>query len=122
MLALSIRQPYAWLILHGGKDIENRTWPTARRGPCLIHAGLQWFVHPREWPSEFDGLDLPPPAEIPRGGIVGRVDIMDCVTRYKSQWFEGPYGLVMRNRQPLPFVPFPGRLGFFDVPDSLLLR
>lgn len=36
--ALSVRQPWAWLILHAGKDIENRTWRTRYRGPLLIHA------------------------------------------------------------------------------------
>jgi hypothetical protein len=38
MKALSIRQPWAWLILHAGKDIENRDWPTRFRGRFLIHA------------------------------------------------------------------------------------
>lgn len=36
--ALSIRQPWAWLILHAGKDIENRTWQTYQRGWFAIHA------------------------------------------------------------------------------------
>ena len=38
MLALSIRQPWASLILNAGKDIENRCWPTKVRGRILIHA------------------------------------------------------------------------------------
>jgi hypothetical protein len=38
MKALSIRQPWAWLILNAGKDIENRDWPTHFRGRFLIHA------------------------------------------------------------------------------------
>jgi hypothetical protein len=37
--ALSIRQPWAWLIVTGYKDIENRSWRTNYRGPLLIHAG-----------------------------------------------------------------------------------
>lgn len=37
--ALSIRQPWAWLILHAGKDVENRTWASRYRGPLLVHAG-----------------------------------------------------------------------------------
>ena len=37
---LSVRQPWAWLIVHGYKDIENRTWPTRHRGDTVIHAGL----------------------------------------------------------------------------------
>ena len=32
MKALSIQQPWAWLIAHGKKDVENRTWATAFRG------------------------------------------------------------------------------------------
>ncbi len=35
---LSIRQPYAWAVVHGIKDIENRSWRTHYRGPLLIHA------------------------------------------------------------------------------------
>ena len=33
MKCLSIRQPWAWAIIHAGKDIENRCWPTSYRGP-----------------------------------------------------------------------------------------
>src|SRR5690606_36026391 len=36
---LSIRQPWAWLICNGGKDIENRNWRTLYRGHVFIHAG-----------------------------------------------------------------------------------
>jgi len=39
MKAILIRQPWAWLIVHGYKDVENRTWSTKYRGPILIHAG-----------------------------------------------------------------------------------
>ncbi len=35
---LSLRQPWAWLIVNGYKDIENRSWRTNHRGPLLIHA------------------------------------------------------------------------------------
>lgn len=38
MKALSIRQPWAWLIVNGFKDIENRSWDTKYRGLVLIHA------------------------------------------------------------------------------------
>jgi hypothetical protein len=37
--ALTIRQPWAWATIYGGKDVENRRWRTAYRGPLLIHAG-----------------------------------------------------------------------------------
>ena len=39
---LTVRQPWAWAIIHGGKDVENRTRNIAGayRGPVAIHAGL----------------------------------------------------------------------------------
>jgi hypothetical protein len=38
MKALSVRQPWAWLIVNNYKPYENRTWSTKVRGPILIHA------------------------------------------------------------------------------------
>jgi hypothetical protein len=40
MMALTIRQPWAWAIAAAGKDVENRSWHTGYRGPLAIHAGL----------------------------------------------------------------------------------
>jgi len=121
MKALSIRQPWAWLILHAGKDIENRDWqprnPALRfRGTCLIHAGIA--VHPindelRAWVRATSGVDLPRSEQLPRGGIVGQVDVIDVVRESSSPWFEGPCGLVLANAKPLPFISCRGCLGFF---------
>ena len=43
MRALTVQQPWAWAIVHGGKDVENRTRNLAGsyRGPVAIHAGMQ---------------------------------------------------------------------------------
>lgn len=130
MIALSIRQPWAWLILHGGKDIENRTWGTKVRGRILIHASAGMTVG--EWE---DGVffairarsgkghppvTMPGPKQIERGGIVGSVEIVDCVTASESPWYMGSVGFVLRDPRPLPFTPWKGQLGFFDVPESAL--
>lgn len=124
MIALSIRQPWAWLILNGAKDIENRDWKTNFRGRVLLHVGK---VMTR---SEYeDGLnhllfyggpqiDLPPMDQLVRGGVVGAVDIVDCVEHSESPWFFGPFGFVLRNPTPMPFMPWKGKLGFFNVPES----
>jgi hypothetical protein len=56
--------------------------------------------------------------ELPRGGIIGSVELTDCVggTIFNaSPWFFGPYGFVLANPEPLPFQPLKGKLGFFDV-------
>lgn len=40
--AITVKQPWAWAIAHGGKNIENRSRPLAYRGQLLIHAGVSW--------------------------------------------------------------------------------
>ena len=57
MKALSIRQPWAWLILHGGKDIENRDWATRFRGRVLIHASKG--VTQDEWSDAWEFSKAP---------------------------------------------------------------
>lgn len=120
MKALSILQPWAWLIVQGHKDIENRTWWTAQRGRILVHAGKKYdrimhAVYAREFREDF-GIELPALEEMPRGGIVGEVDIIDCVRDHSSRWKDdGSWGFVLRNATPLPFRPYRGQLGFFEV-------
>lgn len=122
MKALSIRQPYAWLIVNGFKDIENRTWPTYFRGRVLIHAGVNYpkrdYRDDAEDYSDEYGIEYPPREQM-IGGIVGVATITDCVRESKSKWFNGPYGFVLTDAKPLPFLACPGKLSFFDVPDDV---
>lgn len=119
ILALSIRQPWAWLILNAGKDIENRDWPTRYRGPILIHVGKGMTRD--EYESGADAawhvrqMELPPFEKLERGGIVGEAALVDCVTESSSPWFAGKYGFVLRDVRPVPFRPYRGALGFFEV-------
>ena len=111
MKALSIRQPWAWLILHAGKDIENRSWPTNYRGRVLIHASKGMTRSEYEQACDFVYTNVHPSIAIPtfetldHGGIVGEVEITDCVKDSCSWWFECPYGFVLANPKPLPFHP-----------------
>lgn len=114
--ALSIRQPWAWLIVNGHKDIENRSRRTHLRGKILIHAAKG--MTPEEYTAadeiaESQGVKLPAFEELERGGIVGQVEITDCVDVDASPWFFGEWGYVLKNGQPLPFQPCRGALGFF---------
>ncbi len=109
MKALSIRQPYADLLL-GPKDVENRTWPTSFRGRCYIHASKTV-----DWEAELTiGRQYPGRREL--GAIIGEMTIVDCVTESDSEWFEGPYGFVRTNpvRYARP-IPMKGHLGLWDV-------
>ncbi len=131
-LALSIRQPWAFLICKGYKDIENRDW----RVPSLrlfalpkriyIHAGLkpdEDAVSQAGWMWIKERLTTKTFGEIygytwkellTFGAIIGEVDITDCVTDSESPWFEGEYGFTLANavlyENP---IPCRGQLGFF---------
>lgn len=122
MKALSIRQPYAWLIANGIKDIENRDWPTKFRGRVLIHAGVTYpkrdYADDAEDYSDMYGIEYPQREQM-IGGIVGVATIIDCVTKSDSQCFLGMYGFVLADAKPLPLVPCKGQLGFFDVPPEV---
>lgn len=112
---LSVRQPWAHLIIHGSKSIENRSWATKYRGPFLIHASLKID---REACREH-GLD---PDQLETGGVVGVAEIVDCVTKHRSRWFRGSYGFVLRNRRSVRFVKWTGSLGLREAPARLLKK
>lgn len=125
MITLSIRQPWAWLIVNGHKDIENRDWHTYRTGQVLIHAGktmARRYYDDVLYSLEVDTdvpkavIDSIPAYEaLERGGVVGVATIAGCVIASDSPWFQGPYGFVMRDARPLPFFAVNGKLGLFDV-------
>lgn len=143
MKALSIRQPWAWLILRPDikdpaarqeaaaagvlKLVENRTWTTEYRGRILVHAAKGMtkaeYLSGRDMIHQVT-LDIPDsfplPDQLERGGIVGAVDIVGCcITSSSSRWHTpGLIGLLLANPEPLPFRAMPGKLGLFEVPDA----
>lgn len=112
--AISIRQPWAWMIINRYKDIENRTWKSNYRGRILIHASKTIDRQGVELMREiFENENEYFPSEFDTGGIIGSVLIKDCVTSHKSPWFTGPYGFVLAKPRELPFYPVRGRLGIW---------
>jgi hypothetical protein len=128
MLALSVKQPWAALLVSGCKTIEVRRWPTARRGRVLIHAARRADERSEAW--EKVPRELLPLVRL-RGGIIGAGTLTGCVTyrtldafaadegrhRIAPDWFEGPflYGFLFANLSVLPFRRCRGRMGFFHV-------
>jgi len=126
--ALSIKMPWAYLIARGVKDIENRTWKTNFRGRVYIHAGKRFdntaLSHHHLIRLKEDGglIDMDSAGAIvwlnlvwQYSAIIGEVDIVDCVTKSSSPWFEGPYGFVLAN--PVKYdkwIPCLGRQRFFE--------
>lgn len=120
MKALSIKQPWASLIIYGGKDIENRTWGTSYRGRILILASKErdeWefeaarhLIEEKGLAKEYDVLPW-----MNDGGVIGSVEVVDCVKQSDSPWFCGPVGWVLKHPKPLVFRPVKGRLGLWDM-------
>jgi hypothetical protein len=126
MKALCVCQPWAWLIIHGYKDIENRSWSTAYRGPLLIVASKcktpTWKRNVFSSPEMeaalhklLRRLKIKLPETFESGGVVGRVVLSDCLRASESPWFVGPVGWLLTDAEPLPFTPVRGRLKLFDV-------
>ncbi|MEM9552083.1 MAG: hypothetical protein AAGA05_12970 [Pseudomonadota bacterium] len=121
-LALSVRQPWAWAILHGGKIIENRSAGAIRSGGmttgtiCLhaasgmTEAEYQWGV----WRLQRHGVTAPRPDSLPRRAIIGTVEVVDIIDRSDSEWFGGEMGLVLENPRAIDPIPAKGKLGYFE--------
>lgn len=116
--AISIRQPWAELILCGRKTVEIRSWSTEYRGPLWIHTGLKGSPE-LERAFGFSGLF--------KGGYVGRVVLSAIVPLDRNRWETwkmkhcdpgnykpGLYAWILssphRLRSPIPST---GRLGLF---------
>jgi hypothetical protein len=112
MKAISIRQPWAFLILNHGKDIENRKWKTSFRGRVLIHASKTID----EEAVKLHGLEN---VHFPTGCIVGSIEIKDVVTESESRWFTGPFGFVLENPEKITPFPAKGKLNIFEINEVL---
>lgn len=129
--ALSLKQPWAALLVAGLKTVEVRKWPTTRRGRILIHAARIPDGRDEAWkhvpPQLLDTAQLV-------GGILGVAELVDCIT-YRTvevftadrpkhlnepTWFEPPvlYGFSFARAAPLPFRVYPGWMRFFEVADK----
>lgn len=124
LLALSINNPWASLIVSGDKDLENRNWNTSFRGEFLIHCGLNVdkdcaadLAMNRHPVTDCD-MDWSHLAICATGGIIGIAELYDVVTLRTggadNPWFVGRYGFRLRNARPIEFRPCVGALGFFE--------
>lgn len=137
MKALSLRQPWAALVVYYGKNIENRRWSTRHRGPFLVHAARgmtrREFDEAYDFAVEVLGDGAPREAELRAmltfGGIIGAARLVDvlppCGSLFACQhdWhMPEQHGFVLEDVRAVPFVPWRGELGFFEVPDDYATR
>lgn len=121
MKALSIKQPYAELILSGKKKIELRKWNTSFRGEFLIHASGK----PDEESMKRFGFN-----NLTNGAIVGRAKLVDVKHYTGDAGFEkdknlhlasrgwGDFGFVLENPERIKPIPAKGNLGFWEFEDA----
>jgi hypothetical protein len=122
MKALSIRQPWAWLVVNGWKFIENRAWSMDYRGLLLIHASQNVD---RQGINDLENYFCENGEQCPNefydpGGIVRIVDLVECVsdpqrlTEDPLQDYEpGSIAWVVENPRPCELILYPGRLRVF---------
>jgi tetratricopeptide (TPR) repeat protein len=104
---LAVRQPWAWAIIAGAKDIENRSWSTDYRGPVVILASSTKSVVSRIARAK---QSRPPAMEFAYGALIGVVDLLDVVPLSEelegNRWAWGPYcwkvGHAKRFAKPIP--------------------
>lgn len=120
---ISVKQPWAWAIFHAGKDVENRSWRSSHRGKLMIHTSKNFdengYKHLQSH-KEIYGIDnLPTIEELKNetGGLYGMVDMVSCRWNLPNNiWkMEGLYGWIVKNPVRLNFVPYKGRLSFFNI-------
>ncbi|MGA1281160.1 MAG: ASCH domain-containing protein [Candidatus Nanopelagicaceae bacterium] len=117
--AISVRQPWAWLITQGFKNIENRTWVCSIRGDVALHASStntkkEYAAAAQLIADRSLTIELPSIEDLQVGGFVAIVSITDCSTASDSPWFTGPYGWTLSNPRPIVFQPWKGQQGFFQ--------
>lgn len=132
-----MQQPWAWAIVQGGKDVENRTRNIAgeHRGTIAIHAGLR--TSPLGWASplieaatmdaSYFGDDPAPYAA--RGAVIGVVDLvgvheerLGCCPPWGERSHDGSRVVHLELERPRVLavpVPCRGALGLWTLPGGV---
>lgn len=118
MKALTVRQPWAWAIIHAGKNIENRSRKTNFRGRFLIHAGLMVPGWQPLADLETRHSPYPDPELLTYGAVIGSAVLAGCEWSNSSvgKWGEPMcwhWQIEMPQMYTTP-IPAKGALGFWE--------
>lgn len=143
MKAITIRQPYAWAVAAGHKDVENRTRGVSYRGDIAIHAGAAWSREGQDdprilrawWGGDYDGTRLIDARDWEHRAIIAVAELWDSHEAGRDDGFkccDSPWGdlefagratgahLRLRNVRRLDAaVRCSGQLGLWTVPDDI---
>jgi hypothetical protein len=132
MKCLSLKQPFADLLALGEKTVELRKWNTKFRGKFLIHASKNIDIEACERLDIDIDID-----KLTKGTIIGSAFLYD-VKEYQNQqefnkdkqkhfsiiskYFDGyKYGFLVKDaRMFKTSIPYSGKLGFFNIDDSII--
>lgn len=127
--ALSMMQPYAWLFSRGLLTIDDRAWGTRYCGPLAIHASKGFHQAYYDFLKKHTDWDLPPPGDFEHGGIVGLVQMVDCLPGrregsrpqlHRSHFgMPGYHGFVFEDPVVVEFIRMRGMPGLFSVPKEI---
>ncbi len=117
MKALSLKHPWAELIVLGKKTIETRKWKTNFRGEFYVHASKNFD---QKHADEFELKNLV------TGAIIGKAELVDVKEYKNKEEFDKDYekhfarnfvryGFVLKNIKRINPVPCKGQLNFFEV-------
>lgn len=100
---ITIKEPWASLILEGKKTIETRTWKTNYRGPLLLHASKE-------------------PKSVISGKIFAIAELTDCrpMTKEDEQAaqcdiYENAFSWILTNIRPYGPLEIKGQQGLFET-------
>lgn len=120
MIAVSVAQPWAWLIVEGWCQSIEKPWATTTRGRVLIHAadaidpaGYAWCR--RTWPKR----RVPEGAYLARGAVVGRADLVAC-TEIAGRGDRRRWRLLFATAERLELLPMAAPADLFPVPAEAL--
>jgi hypothetical protein len=132
--ALSLKQPYAWLIANGYLLVDDRTWGTQYRGPILIHASKGIYQEYYNYIKSNTDVPISAADKLGYGGVVGIAHLVLCcrpgelpegISRQQRVHFGGVhqayFGFLFEQATPLALMPCPGKLGIFEIDLDALL-
>jgi hypothetical protein len=132
--ALSLKQPFAWLIANGYLLVDDRTWGTPYRGTVLIHASKGLYKEYYDYLKANTDIPLPTKDKLEYGGVVGIANLVLCcrpsnlpanMSREQRSHFGGVphngFGFLFEQATPLLLMPCRGKLGMFEIDVGALL-
>ena len=135
MKALTIRAPWVYLTLRGLKPLENRSRRTNFRGDFLLHAGKTFEGSDNVFgfiqavlmdmgKTLVDAQLTTDPRDYNLGGFIAVATLTDCIEQGDEacklfNFYTGQHGWIIENVRPIEFIPYPGQLGFWNVPNEI---